>query len=326
MAPLELSVCFWNYDRTMPLYDRRVQIAGCAPRFAILTPEQAFDRTFVTDEFDAGELSLSYHLSALARGDARYIAIPVFPSRSFRHSTIYIRSDRGINSPADLAGKRLGVQDYDMTAAVVVRGFLRDDYGVSAEQIAWTIGDVESLWRSEISVRRVARVEISTVVGRTLDSMLVDGELDGVIALRPLASFRNGTAGVVRLFKDWRRAEQEFFQRTGFFPIMHIVGIRSTLVDRCPWLPQSLYTAFAEAKRLAIDELEQPQVPKVTLPWVNAEVQSTREVMGKDFWPYGVAANRNAIERFARYHVQEGLSDRLIQMNELFPTGAGDPL
>jgi 4,5-dihydroxyphthalate decarboxylase len=156
MTALDLSVCFWNYDRTMPLYDGRVPIAGCVPRISILTPEQAFDRTFVTDEFDAGELSLSYHLSALARGDARYVAIPVFPSRSFRHSTIYIRSDCGINSPQDLVGKRLGVQDYDMTAAVVVRGFLRDDYGVSAEQIAWTIGDVESLWRTEISVRRVA--------------------------------------------------------------------------------------------------------------------------------------------------------------------------
>lgn len=316
---LELSVCFWNYDRTMPLVDGRVPIEGCKPAFTILGPEQAFARAFTTADFDVSELSLSNHMNALVRGDAAYTAIPVFPSRSFRHSTFYVRTDRGIRVPPDLTGKRIALQEYQMTAAVVVRGFLNDEYGMRPHDMRWRVADVDPAAPSEIAVPRVPGVEIERVHGRSLDELLVSGDVEAVIALRPPASFVQGNRLVARLFPDWRRAEQDYFARTRFFPIMHAIGVKHALVAAHPWLPAALYRAFGKAKEVALAELAHLQAPKVTLPWVAAELAATRAVMGHDFWPYGVEPNRHAIERMIRYHHEEGLSPRPFKLDELFP-------
>jgi 4,5-dihydroxyphthalate decarboxylase len=316
---LELGVCFWNYDRTMPLVDGRVAIEGCKPAFTILGPEQAFARAFTTADFDVSELSLSNHLNALVRGDAAYVAIPVFPSRSFRHSTFYVRTDRGIRAPPDLAGKRIGLQEYQMTAAVVVRGFLRDEYGMRPGDMRWLVADVDPAEPSKIAVPHIAGVDIERVHGRSLDDLLASGDVDAVIALRPPASFVQGNPLVARLFPDWRRAEQDYFARTRFFPIMHTIGVKHALVAAHPWLPAALYRAFCKAKEVALAELAHLQAPKVTLPWVAAELAATRAVMGDDFWPYGVGPNRAAIERMIRYHHEEELSPRPFRLDELFP-------
>jgi 4,5-dihydroxyphthalate decarboxylase len=319
MPRLKLSVCFWNYDRTMPMVDGRVAIEGCEPSFTLLGPEQAFARAFTTAEFDVSELSLSNHMNALVRGDAAYVPIPVFPSRSFRHSAFYVRSDRAIATPRDLVGKRIGLQEYQMTAAVVVRGFLCDEYGIRPGDMSWRVADIDPRQPSAIAVPVVPGVNIERVHGRSLDALLVDGDVDAVIALRPPPSFLAGDRGVVRLFPDWRNAEQEYYARTKFFPIMHTVGIKRALVDSHPWLPGALYRAFCAAKEVAIGELENLQAPKVTLPWAAAELATTRSVMGHDFWPYGLEANRAAIERMIRYHHDEGLSPRPFSIRELFP-------
>jgi 4,5-dihydroxyphthalate decarboxylase len=319
MAGLALSICFWNYDRTMPLVDGRVPIEGCDPRFAILAPEEAFARAFGTAEFDVSELSLSNYMSSLSRDDAAYTAIPVFPSRAFRHSTIYVRSDRGIKTPGDLVGKTVGLQEYDMTAAVVVRGLLRDEYAVMPSDIAWRVGDVETPRRATITVPTVPGVEIASVApGRMLNDMLAEGTLDALVALMPPSSFAAGNPDIVRLFSDWRREEQAYFARTRFFPIMHTVGIRRTLLARHPWLALALFQCFSRAKEIAVSELAVLQASKVTLPWVVAELEATRATMGPDFWPYGVAANRPALERLADYHYREGLSSRRLAVEELF--------
>ncbi len=323
MSRLKFSAGLWAYDRTLPLIAGTIKIDNCDPTFEVLTPEQVYDRTFGKPELDVGEMSLSYQLAALARGDAQYIGIPVFPSRSFRHSTIYINTKSGIKKPEDLRGRRIGTQDYDMTAAVVVRGFLREEYGLDASDMRWVIGDAETRWRTRIDTRRPPGVDIAVTEDRLLDDMLVSGDLDAVIALRPMPSMQRGDDRVRRLFPDWRKAEQDYYTKTKFFPIMHLVGIRQTLVQENPWLPKAMYDAFCQAKDYAIAELEHPQVPKATLPWVMAEVASTRAIMGDNYWAYGVEPNRDALTRFAQYNLHEGLSDRLISIEELFPTTAG---
>lgn len=316
---LGLSVCFWNYDRTLALVDGRVRIAGCEARFVLLRPEDAFARTFADAPFDATELSFSNYMTAHSEGRSAYAAIPVFTSRSFRLASLFVRIDRGIRDGRDLKGRRVGLQEYDMTAALVVRGFLRDDYGLEPRDIRWSVGDVDRVRRERIPVPVVPGVEIAAAPkGATLDAMLVAGELDALVALDPPPSFRSGNRVVARLFPDWRSAERARFRRIGFFPIMHAVGIRKTLLAEHPWLARAVFEAFLEAKRLAVAELEFLQATKVTLPWAAAELEATRALMGEDFWPYGMGANRSAVEALVRCSFADGLCARRLTVEELF--------
>lgn len=317
---LALSIAFWNYDRTLPIADGRVPVEGCEPHCVVLRPQELFPRAFGSTEFDVAELSLSRYMTSCARGDCAYLAIPVFPSRSFRHASIYVRSDRGIAGPEDLRGRTMGLNNYDDTAAVVARGMLRDDYGLGVSDITWCIGDLEAGQAPRVATPPLppAINVVSAPRGRTLDAMLTHGELDGVISIVPPPGFRNGHPGIVRLFPDWRRAEQEWFVRTRYFPIMHLVGVRRALLDAEPWLARSLYDAFCRAKALAVAELENFQAPKVTLPWAAAELAATRASLGEDFWPYGVAANRQVIAAQLRYSREDGLLAEPIDADGLF--------
>jgi len=320
MSDTEISLCFWDYDRTRPLLDGRVEIPGFAPRYTVLPPEQAFAHAFGDAAFDVTEISFSNYMTALSYNRAAYRAIPVFLSRTFRHSSIFIRTDRGIEAPADLVGKTIGLQEYDMTAALVVRGVLRDEYGIVPSDIVWRVGDVEAVWRDTIPVPDVSTgVDVAAVpVGTTLDALLAAGELDGLLALAPPPSFLDAAIPVARLFPDWRTAEQAYFAKTGNFPIMHAMGIRSSLLDAEPGIAGAVFKAFAAAKAMAVAELAVVQAPKVTLPWVTAELTDTRSRMGEDFWPYGIAANRQPIELLSKWSYEEGLSTRRLAIKDLF--------
>ena len=325
-AQRTLSAAFWDYDRTLPLYDGRIGIEGVDLRCQILRPQELFPRAFGQAEFDVSELSLSRYLSSCASGCCPYLAIPVFPSRSFRHASIYVRTDRGIARPQDLAGRTLGLNNYDDTAAVVARGMLRDDYGLGISDITWCIGDMEAG-----QVPRVAppalpeRIKTSAApAGTTLDDLLAQGTIDGVISITPPPSFRGAHPRIARLFADWRSAERDWFSRTGLFPIMHLVGIRRTLVESDPGLARVLYDAFCQAKNLAVAELENFQAPKVTLPWAAAELEQSRALLGRDFWPYGLAANRRVIAAQIRYSMEDGLLAGPLDAEGLFDPGLRD--
>lgn len=320
MVDLQFSTCFWNYDRTIPLLDGRVTVAGAAPQYTILSPPENFLRTFTDHPFDVTEMSFSNYMTAQTEDRSPYIAIPVFLSRTFRHGAIFIRTDSGIAEPHDLEGKSVGLVEYDMTAAVVVRGILRDEYGVDTTKIRWRVGDPEVPWRKNIPIPNVpGGVEIAPVEdGRTLNDAIASGVLDALIGIEPPSCFAAGVPGVARLFPDWRAVEHDYFVDTGIFPIMHAVGIKRDLLNANPWIAASLFEAFSTAKDMAVRELAVTNAPKATLPWVAAELQATTNAMGEDYWPYGIGKNRKVLDNLIRCSFEDGLISRRLSIEELF--------
>ena len=326
MARLSITIATWDYDRVRALADGRVQVEGCDVNFITMRVEEILERAFFHGEFDVAEIGLSPQLIALSRGTARYVAIPAFLSRMFRHSAVYVRTDRGIEAPADLRGKRVGVPEYQMSAALWVRGFLADEHGIAAHALRWVQGGLEQPGRRDkfpLNLPNGFPLE-GAPEGATLSQMLADGALDAVISARRPSCFVAGHAQVRRLFPDYRAAERDYYRRSGLFPIMHAVGIRRALAEQHPWLAASVYKAFVQAKRIADEDLAETTALKIGLPWVNAELDATRDVMGPDFWSYGIAPNRKVLDAMARYSYEQGLAVRLLSVEEMFAAGTFD--
>lgn len=319
MSKLQLSVAIGDYDRMRPLVDGTVQIDAVDPQFMLLEPEEIFFRAFRHADFDVTELSMSSYCVKTAAGTSPYIAVPVFPSRAFRHTSIYVRTDR-IRAPADLKGKRVGVPEYQLTANVWVRLFLEEDYGVRPSDIVWVRGGYEQPGRVEkISLDLPADVRLeSAPADATISGMLASGELDAVIGPRAPSCFRARHPSVGYLFADPQKAAADWFRRTNIFPIMHLLGIRRTLAEAHPWLPAAVVKAFEQSKSVALERLGDTSATKVTLPFVEEQLEAARALMGDDFWSYGLAPNRHVLERFLRQHHEEGLSARLLTPEELF--------
>jgi 4,5-dihydroxyphthalate decarboxylase len=320
VSKLQLSLACAGYDRTRALFDGRVSIDGVDIVPTILEPEEAFHRAFKYGEFDITEISMSSHTVMTARGEAQYVGIPAFLSRVFRHSGIYINTSKGIRRPEDLKGKTIGVPEYQITANVWIRGILSDDYGVRADQVHWRRGGIEQPGRGERSpIKLPDSIDLQQIPDdKTLSGMLESGEIDAMISARAPSCLLRGSPNVARLFPNFKEVEAEYFKRSRHFPIMHMVGIRKSLVEQHPWLPVNVYKAFAEAKRLAMHDLNEINMLLVTLPWVVHEYNATRELMGDDYWPYGFKENLHSLEVFTRYHHEQGLSSRKLNPEELF--------
>jgi 4,5-dihydroxyphthalate decarboxylase len=317
---LHLTIACGDYDRTRAIKDGRVQIEGCRINYLPLEPEEVFFRAFRNHEFDIAELSFSSYLLETSRGKCQYVGIPAFVSRIFRHSGIYIRTDRGIREPRDLRGKRIGLPEYQLTAIVWIRGMLEEEYGVRPVDIRWFQGGQEEAGRDERTPLKLTNgVEVQSIPpGKTLTQMLADGELDALFTARAPSCFTAGAANVGRLFPNYREVEKEYYRKTGLFPIMHLVGIRQTLVEQHPWLAASVYKAFLAAKALAVREVRDVTALRVTLPWAEAEALDTMALMGSDYWHYGVAESRQDIEAICRYSYQQGLAVRHMKPEQLF--------
>lgn len=320
MSRLPITIATWDYDRVRALADGRVRVEGCDVNYMTMPVEEVLERAFFHREFDVAEIGFSPYLIALSRGIAPYLAIPAFLSRMFRHSAIYIRADRGIGGPAALKGKRIGVPEYQMSAAMWARGLLRDEFAVAAADINWVQGGLETPGRRDkFPLNLPEGFPLVSVAGdKTLSQLLADGELDAVISARQPSCFAAGYPLVRRLFPDYRAAERDYFRRTGVFPIMHAVGIRRDVLEKHPWLPASVYKAFVQAKRLADAEFAEVTALKIGLPWLTAEFDATRELMGNDFWSYGVEPNRKTLELMARYSHEQGLAVRPVAVEEMF--------
>jgi len=315
---LNLSVAVGDYDRNRPLIDGAVDIDGVDPVFMTLSPEEIFFRAFRSAEFDICELSLSSFTVKTAQKDCPYVGIPAFVSRAFRHTSIYVRTDR-IKKPEDLKGKKIGVPEYQLTANVWARALLQDDYGVKPSDVTWVRGGIEEPGRPEkIRLNLPPDVKLENAPeGTTISGLLADGAIDGFIAPRP-PSFIEGRPDIGWLFPDPTAAAQDYYRRTRIFPIMHLVGIRRELVERHGWLPAAVTKAFEQAKAIALAHLSDTSATKVTLPFVEERLKEARALMGDDFWSYGVAANRHVLDAFLRHHHAQGLSSRLVAVEELF--------
>ncbi len=320
MGRLPITIATWDYDRVRPLVDGRVQVEGCEVNYLTMPVEECFERAFFHGEFEVAEIGFSPYLIALSRGVAPYVAVPAFLSRMFRHSAIFIRTDRGIEGPADLRGKRIGVPEYQMSAVMWIRGFLQDDFGITASDVNWVQAGLETPGRRDKFPLNLPEgfPLTSDTNGGTLSQMLGDGALDAVMTARRPSCYVAGHPKVRRLFPDFRAAEKEYFQRSGLFPIMHAVGIRRDVLDKQPWLAASVYKAFAQAKKIADSDLVETTALKISLPWVNAELESTEAAMGKDFWSYGIEQNHKTLTTMARYSYEQGLAVRQLTVEEMF--------
>jgi 4,5-dihydroxyphthalate decarboxylase len=320
MRKLQLTIACSNYDRTCALADGRVAIEGIEPVWLAPSIEEIFFRMLRHREFDAAELSLSSYVLSLFAENPPFIAIPVFPSRVFRHSCIFVHRESGIREPKDIAGKRVGVPEYQMTAGVWIRGILSDDYKVPVASVRYFQGGEEEPGRPEkIPLSLPPEIHLESIgAGKTLSAMLEAGEIDALYTARMPSCFADGSGKVGRLFENYEAVEKDYYSRTKIFPIMHVIAIRRDVYSKSPWIAQSLFTAFARAKQIASAELYESGALPVMLPWLVRHVEETHELMGADFWPYGLAPNKHTLETFLRYSFEQGLAKRRLKPEELF--------
>jgi len=320
MSKLRLSMACWNYDRTRALLEDRIPIDGIDLTYINIPVEETFFRMIRHREFDVAEMSLSSYTLSLFREPQPFVAIPVFPSRYFRHSCIFINRNRGIREPKDLIGKRVGNPEYQLTACVWIRGLLSDEYKVPVSSVTYLRGGEETPGRTEkqtVSVPPEIHLE-NIPETKTLSQMLRDGEIDAIYSPRTPSCVAQGHPNVGRLFENYAAVEREYYQRTKIFPIMHTVVIRRELYEKHPWIAQSLYKAFVLAQQEAYEDLFETAALKFMLPWLIRHAEDTRDLMGKDFWPYGFEPNKDGLSTFLRYSHEQGLARRLLSPQELF--------
>lgn len=321
--PLSLSLACWDYDRAQAILDGRVPVPGCDIRAEVHPTSTLFPLAVGEARFDVTEMSMSSYILQVAKGEGAYVAIPVFLSRAFRHNGFVVRADAGIGTPKDLEGKRVGVPEYQMTAALWMRGILADEYGVDTDSFKWRTGALEEGVRKDrLTLDLPAHMSVTPISeGDTLQGLLLAGELDAVFAPKPLAALVSGDPRVKRLFPDFHAAERAYHAKTGFFPIMHVVGVRKTLADANPWLPKALFDAFTQSRDLALaklDDIWRGSANRLSLPFFHAEMEATRDLMGPDFWSYGFEANRDELDAMCRWSQAQHLAPRRLKPEELF--------
>jgi len=321
MTKLRVTLACGDYDRTRALADGTVAVEGVELNYITLGPEETFWRMEHFEEFDASEMSFGAYTVHRGRGLSRFIAIPVYPSRAFRHNAIYVRSTAGIERPEDLKGKRVGVPEYNVTAAVWIRGMLQHEYGVHPSDVRWFQGGLHDPGRRE-KVMGVLPPGVSVEPlpeGRTLNDMLETGDLDAITVPRMPRAFVEGAPSVRRLFPNYREVEQDYFRRTGLFPIMHTIVLRTDVFEANRWLAESLFKAFVRAKEACAAAMtyNTAALPYM-LPWMMAELEESRRTMGTDYWPYGLEANRLPLTAFGQYAAEQGLTTEQLPLETLF--------
>ena len=316
---MKLTVASEDYDRFAPIRDGRVKPEGIELNWLTLHVEEIFWRMIRHQEFDASELSLSGYILQRSQGIDDFVAIPVFPSRSFRHSAIYINANSGIERPEDLRGRRIGVPEYQMTAAVWARGLLSDDFGVKPQDLDWIQGGLEGSGRRPFVAVEPKGVRLQFAPdGKTLSQMVATGELDALISPRIPSTYVGNDGPVRQLFPQPWVAERDYFARTGIFPIMHTFAIRREVLEKDPWVAQTMFKALLEAKRQAYGALFDTTALRITLPFLVEHYESTVALMGEDYWSYGIEPNRQVIGTLMRYLVEQGMMPELLDIDSLF--------
>ena len=325
MTKLSLTFACESYDRIRALQDERVRPEGIDLNIVALPVEETFYRQARYREFDVSEMSLSSYLLTLDLDEPPFVALPVFPSRMFRHQSIYVNRDSGISEPADLIGKRVGVPEYQLTAVVWQRGILAEHHGVPVESVRYFTGGMEQAGRVE-KLKLNLPPEISvTPIGQdqTLSALLAAGELDAIYSAGQPVGF-GALPQLGRLFEDFQSVEAGYYRTTGIFPIMHVVAVKRALFEQRPWIARSLTKAFGAALDIAYADLAQRNALKVMLPWLARHLEETTSVLGPRYWDYGLEANRHVLETFSRYSHEQGLAARPRPAEEIVLAQASD--
>lgn len=321
MSDLCLTMATGPYDRVQALRDGIVRPDGIKLDYVASLPvHDIFLDMAEREAYDVAEMSLALYLVKRGQGDFPFVALPVFPSRLFRHGNILLNRNAGITAPKQLEGRRVGIQEYRQTALVWVRGILRDRYGVDTDAIRWVEGgvNVPRTPSEATDVRPDREISISALAeGATLSAALAAGELDAVIAARQPASLRS-SPDVVRMFPDYRAVERAYFQDTGIFPIMHTLVMREALYRAHKWIAASLYTACDQARGWAMERMRYSGAMMYMTPWLHDDIEEMDELFGADAWPYGLEANRALLETFMTYLVEDGFLPAPLPIDELF--------
>jgi 4,5-dihydroxyphthalate decarboxylase len=319
MSKLQISLAIGDYDHVRDFVSGRVNAEGLDINFQILTTPEIFDRATRDQEWDVCEMSLGKWTGMFSQGNDSLVPIPVFPSRVFRHSALYVKKGSGVDTLEKLRGKRVGDPDFAHTAGIYARGYLMHDVGLKLEEIEWVQAGTNKPGRHENLHMNLPNVKRVSVPDKTLNDMLLSGEIDAILSAIPPKSFVAGHPNMVRLVPNYVDVEAEYFRRTGIFPIMHCVAIRRPLLERHPWMAVNLYKAFEEAKDRSIARIRNMMVSHFPLPWNPDNGRRATEMFGQDFWPYGVAPNRNTLEAFLTYCLEQGVAHRPVTVNEMFP-------
>jgi 4,5-dihydroxyphthalate decarboxylase len=317
---LELTLAINDYDHVRDLATGRVRPVGIDLRCLTMSQEEIFYRFTAFREWDVSELSLAKYASLMANGDSSLTAIPVFPSRVFRHSAIYVMEDGPIREPGDLRGARVGLPEWVVTAGVYARASLAHEYGVPLETIRWYQAGLEEPGREElVSPKLPPGISLTTVPDRTLVDMLQAGDLEAIIVPRPPARFGDPASRIVRLFRDYQAVEGDSFRATGVFPIMHVVAIKRSVFDAHPWIGPNLVAAFEEAKHRSFARLTDVSASWLPIPWSFDCLPRAQALIGDDPWPYGVAPNRQTLSAFLSFAFEQGVCARTLEPEDLFP-------
>ncbi|MEW6673704.1 MAG: ABC transporter substrate-binding protein [Thermodesulfobacteriota bacterium] len=314
MNNLTLTAAFGEYDRTGMLQKGAVRPEGINLRIITLPPIEIFHRMSRFPEFDVSEMSMGTHCHLLGAGDSPFVGMPAFPSRVFRHSMVYVNADAGIQQPEDLNGKRIGIHEWGMTAVVWIIGILREEYGLEPTSVDW-----RAAIRPRVPIQIPAKTKIRYLeTGQAISDMLESGELDAALLHQVPPCFVKGSPRVRRLFPDYKSAEIDYYQRTGIHPIMHCVILRKDIFRQHPWAIDSLYKAFCEARQKVVDALNDNGALFAMIPFLPSVMEETNNIFGRNYWPYGIDANRTTLEKLVCYAYQQGLTPRMLDVDELF--------
>ena len=326
MSDLKLDIAFANYDRTRALSDGTVKVDGVDADFhtaRIVT--EIFERMVASREFDVSELGMSYFLRTFDSDEPPFVAIPVFPNRCFRHSAIYVNKASGIEKPEDLAGKTVGeLALYGHDAGVWPKGILSDEYGVTPEQCRWIVGGIDFPLKpiDFVPQPHPDNVEVTWAdKDADLGEMLEAGEIDALISADVPKCVLEKSPKVGRLFEDYEATERDYYRRTGIFPIMHAVAVKRELAAEHPEVVEAVYCGFCDAKDAATEQYTEGMTfmnLATMLPWFGKLIDEDRGLMGDDWWPYGMEANRETVDTFLRYHYEQGLSKRRLTCEDIF--------
>jgi 4,5-dihydroxyphthalate decarboxylase len=321
MSKLSISLAISDYDHVRDFVDGRLTAEGLDINFQVLPTPEIFDRATRDQEWDVCEMSLGKWTGMFSQGDDSLVPIPVFPSRVFRHSALYVRKGSGVDTLEKLRGRRVGDPDFAHTAGIYARGFLMHDAGIGLEEIEWIQAGTNKPGRHEnLEIKLPPEVKRVSVPDKTLDDMLRAGEIDAILSAIPPKSFAAGHPDIVRLVANHVEVETAYFRRTGIFPIMHFVAIRRDVYEKHKWIAVNLYRAFEEAKERSIARIRDMMVSHFPLPWNPDNARRASELFGADFWPYGVAPNRKTLEAFLTFATEQGVAHRKVSLDEMFPS------